>query len=165
MLPRGKVRTDQPEASPEKYPTQATLMRRLCLVYACTPSVHSRKGSMPALPDTQYTAFRLAEKHWKDRSVNGRLPSLHDQDVVDLSRPELQEDDPVWQAGWWGATPGDEQASRWRKWKKGKERARGERPEACTRGAKKITLRSGHDAWVVAEGPYNVSLPSAPANS
>lgn len=125
----------------------------LCIV---SHSQGKEGGSMPSLPDTQYTAFRRTEKHFKDRSIRGRLPPLHGQKVLDLSRPAEQEEDEVWQAGWWGAQPGDEGAMQWRKWKKGKERMKGERPEQPYEGAmaglRSIDLEDGWEGWVVADG-------------
>ncbi len=102
---------------------------------------------MPSLPDTSHTPFRLAEKHFKNRSVKGRLPTLHGQSVIDVSRPIHHEEDEVWQSGWWAPECSDVKRSR-----KGKERERGERPETDLSGLRRIRLLSGREAWVVADG-------------
>ena len=103
---------------------------------------------MPSLPDTSYTPFRLAERHFKDRAINGRLPTLHDQNVIDVSRSERQEEDEVWQAGWWA--PNDVISRRSRK---GKERERGVRPQSDDNSdLKRVKLENGLEGWVLAEG-------------
>lgn len=43
--------------------------------------------------NASYTHFRLSEKYFKNRAVKGRLPNLHDQSIIDLSRPSLQDED------------------------------------------------------------------------
>ena len=99
-------------------------------------------------PSRPYTAFRLAEKHFKNRSKPGQLPCLRGcraaRAAVDFSRPERQEDDPVWRAGWWGPEG--------QKLKKGKERARGERPEPDF--ARSSVDCNGRTGFVVAEGEF-----------
>ncbi|ORX36067.1 hypothetical protein BD324DRAFT_630043 [Kockovaella imperatae] len=76
-------------------------------------------------PSTSYTAFRKTEKHFKNRSSQSRLPTLYaceaSRAALDVSRPDRQEDDPVWQASWWGA----EQQNVRRRF----QRDKGKRPE------------------------------------
>jgi hypothetical protein len=140
-----------------------------------SPRFVSSRLVMPSLPDppdrgeTSWTPFRQAEKHYKNRSTP-RFPSLHGRGVVDLSRPDLEGDDEVWLAGWWcpDANPGlgsglgsagdshshslgTSRRRRMRAWK-GKERDRGERPETCLDGLRRLELSDGREAWVVAEG-------------
>nr|XP_031860915.1 alkylated DNA repair protein AlkB [Kwoniella shandongensis]KAA5527987.1 alkylated DNA repair protein AlkB [Kwoniella shandongensis] len=97
---------------------------------------------MPSLPDTTHTAFRLTEKHFKNRSVKGQLPSLHEyqHNLVDLSRPDRPEHDEVWRAGWWSTN----------KSRKGKERDLGERPDLALQ--QPITLHDGRVGYLVAPG-------------
>ena len=103
---------------------------------------------MSSTPEsTQYTAFRLAERYYKNRSVPGVYPSLLNRGVVDLSRPLEQENDPVWQAGWWAPPPAQQRRSR-----KGKERERGERPAQDYAHLHRIVLADGKDAWLLAPG-------------
>ena len=102
---------------------------------------------MAVPPEASHTPFRIAEKHFKNRAVKGRLPTLRGHSIVDLSRPTQEEDDAVWQAGWWAP----EQTHRFKS-RKGKERERGERPAQDLNGFKKLTLSDGREAWVVAEG-------------
>lgn len=104
---------------------------------------------MPQLPDTSaYTNFRIAEKHFKNRSEPGHLPSLRTYDVVDLSRPDKLEDDEVWKAGWWGEMKG--------RYRKGKERARGERPQMDRYDQfQMIECGQGRMGYVIAEGMQN----------
>jgi len=89
----------------------------------------------------------LSEKYFKNRAVKGRLPNLHDQSIIDLSRPSLQDEDEVWQAGWWDPEQAAKNGSR-----KGKERDQGERPEMTQKGLRRVELLDGREAWVVAEG-------------
>ncbi|WRT64267.1 alkylated DNA repair protein AlkB [Kwoniella shivajii] len=112
-----------------------------------------------SLDDTtsKYTAFRLAEKHYKNRSVKGKFPSLrlHQDSLIDLSRPISKEDDPVWLAGWWSPfNESDDFNHSWKPWNssKGKERDKGERPDIDTSGMKQIQLADGKQGWVVAPG-------------
>ncbi|CAD6576720.1 MAG: hypothetical protein TREMPRED_001751 [Tremellales sp. Tagirdzhanova-0007] len=60
-----------------------------------------------------------------------------------------EEDDEVWQAGWWG--PDQDDIKRLRK---GKARERGERPELDMdrAGLRRFELEDGREAWVVADG-------------
>jgi len=97
--------------------------------------------------NASYTHFRLSEKYFKNRAVKGRLPNLHDQSIIDLSRPSLQDEDEVWQAGWWDPEQAAKNGSR-----KGKERDQGERPEMSQKGLRRVELLDGREAWVVAEG-------------
>lgn len=104
-----------------------------------------------------HPAFRLAEKHFKNRTTNA-LPALRNlldftQAVLDLSGPPDQSADPVWQAGWWGTEYTEPSPSRRRK--KGKERAigeRGERPVMDLDGVPCLRLKDGRTAYLVAEG-------------
>ena len=108
---------------------------------AATPALHTRP------PTCSYTAFRLAEKHFKNRASPGYLPALRDapstRQVVDLSRSEKEEDDEVWQAGWWG--PSGQNV------KKGKQRARGER-SLLDDPYERIDIGGGKIGHVLAEG-------------
>jgi hypothetical protein len=174
----GAVRTsNRAESSPQNQWLQVALAARsndLSFINPCTPLALPRKilvtdfsvalGSpshccrlctpsqsphiMPSLPDTAHSPFRLTEKHFKNRSNPHQYPSLHNQSILDLSRPLLQEDDEVWQAGWW-AIPDAGSAKRT---KKGKERARGERPEMDLGGLRGLRTATGRIGWVVAEG-------------
>ncbi|WWD17760.1 hypothetical protein CI109_102201 [Kwoniella shandongensis] len=100
---------------------------------------------MPSLPDTTHTAFRLTEKHFKNRSVKGQLPSLHEyqHNLVDLSRPDRPEHDEVWRAGWWSTN----------KSRKGKERDLGERPDLALQ--QPITLHDGR--YTLPPNPLSLS--------
>lgn len=98
-----------------------------------------------------HPAFRLAEKHFKNRATPA-LPALQGlpadlcASVLDLSRPIDADDDPVWKAGWWGSTYGDKPR------RKGKERARGERPNADLSGLRSLRLADGKTGYIVSEG-------------
>ncbi|WWC86377.1 alkylated DNA repair protein AlkB [Kwoniella dendrophila CBS 6074] len=103
---------------------------------------------------TQYTAFRLAEKHFKNRASRDKLPSLrkYQDTLVDLSRPHRQEDDPLWHAGWWSPlNDADVKSASWMPWTfgKGKERDKGERPELSISELKEIQLKDGKVGWIV----------------
>ena len=147
-------------------------------------------------PSSEHTPLRLAEKHYKNRSLiksrltpslrgSPELPEAQDKSiagpssfrrrsVVDLSRPENEEDDEVYQAGWWSpendaveaylAENGGQmgEVKRWlRTWRKGKARNLGERPGDGGEGFKKVRVG---DKWgyVVAEGksPIYMSMPA-----
>ncbi|EJT47181.1 hypothetical protein A1Q1_04039 [Trichosporon asahii var. asahii CBS 2479] len=103
-----------------------------------------------------HPAFRLAEKHFKNRTTNA-LPALRNlpeytQAVLDLSGPPDQTSDPVWQAGWWGAEYTEPTPQRRRR--KGKERAvgeRGERPVMDLDGVPCLHLKDGRTTYLVAE--------------
>lgn len=110
-----------------------------------------------------HPAFRLAEKHFKNRTTNA-LPALRGlpeftQPVLDLSGPSDQSTDPVWQAGWWGeeyTAP----SSNPRRRKKGKERVigeRGERPCMDLDGVPVLELKDGRRGYLVAEGKLGVA--------
>lgn len=110
---------------------------------------------MPVLPDfTTHTPFRITEKHFKNRFVPNVYPSLRKTPVLDLSRPAEETDDEVWQAGWWG--PDTETG---RRLKKGKARARGERPEQDLAGLKRVELADGKVGWLVKEGMLSEQYP------
>lgn len=105
--------------------------------------------SMPSLPDRSHSPFRLTEKHFKNRAVQGLLPSLRSHSVLDLSRPTHPEDDDIYKAGWWGVS---EQGDTRKSWKR-KARDSGERPK--TDGGerlRKVNLSSGPEGWIVTEG-------------
>ena len=119
-----------------------------CTIEPTSSSSSLGTRPMPSLKDTSYTPFRLAERHFKDRAVKDCLPTLHQQNIIDLSRPEQQEEDEVWQAGWWAPSEAISRRSR-----KGKERKRGERPEFTVNPElKRVKLDNGLEGWVVAEG-------------
>lgn len=109
-------------------------------------------------PEGAHPAFRLAEKHFKNRTTNA-LPALRGlpefaQPVLDLSGPAEQAADPVWQAGWWGAEYAPPSSAPRRR-KKGKERAigeRGERPCMDLDGVRALQLADGRTGYLVAEG-------------
>jgi alkylated DNA repair protein alkB family protein 1 len=112
---------------------------------------------MPHLPDPQssHTPFRLAEKHFKSRLIPHTTPSLP-PDILDLSRPLLQEEDEVWRAGWWGP-PEDEGSVRYRR-RKGKERERGTRGDDGSEGLQRVDV-DGRIGYVVADGlSFSVSV-------
>ena len=132
----------------------------LCHLWDCTRRMHEARGqsssaemttASPVTPtpprNSSYTAFRLAEKHFKNRATPGHLPTLRDapstRPVVDLSRTEKEADDEVWQAGWWG--PSDQNV------KKGKQRARGERP-LLDSPFERIDIGGGKVGHILAEG-------------
>jgi hypothetical protein len=105
--------------------------------------------------------FRLVEKHFKNRAVQGRFPSLRKYPVVDLGRPVLVEDDPVWTAGWWSPDNDTEpQPAQRRSRDKGKARHPGERPGAIPAqyNLKPIQLSSGKTGYIVAEGEPGASF-------
>lgn len=104
-------------------------------------------------PNITLTPFRQVEKHFKNRAIKGRLPSLRKYPVVDLSRPEKAEDDPLWTAGWWSPENDVEVDPSGRRRAKGKARALGERPgEMMLEGVREIRLLSGKKGYVVADG-------------
>ncbi|WVW82433.1 alkylated DNA repair protein AlkB [Kwoniella bestiolae CBS 10118] len=117
---------------------------------------------MPSVPDVitnQYTAFRLAEKHFKNRAVKNKFPSLrkYQDSLVDLSRPDRQEDDEVWKAGWWSPDHEPNMTSSgtsWKPWKmgKGKEKEQGVRPDLPMSDLEAIQLEDGREGWIVAPG-------------
>ena len=113
---------------------------------------------LPPDANVQHTPFRTAEKHFKSRIVKGRLPCLRGHAIIDLSRPLAQEDDEVWQAGWWG--PDQDDIKRLRK---GKARERGERPELDMdrAGLRRFELEDGREAWVVADGTSFIDRPDS----
>ena len=98
--------------------------------------------------EPSYSAFRLVEKHFKNRSNPLKYPSLRRHNVVDLSRPEAREDDEVYNAGWWSPENDMDKVRR----SKGKERAKGERPENDLSQLSMIQLEDGKIGWVVAPG-------------
>jgi alkylated DNA repair protein alkB family protein 1 len=108
---------------------------------------------MPHLPDPQssYTPFRQAEKHFKSRLIPHTTPFLP-PDILDLSRPATQEDDEVWRSGWWGPIE-DEGSVRYRR-RKGKERDRGERGPGGGDGLEKVDLGEGKIGYLVSDGVY-----------
>lgn len=100
--------------------------------------------------NSTHTAFRICEKHFKNKSQPGKFPSLRSPfPVFDLSRPDRQEDDPIWNAGWW--SPINDSDARV-KLKKRKSREKGERPELDYEDLRRISLADGKTGWVVAEG-------------
>ncbi|OCF55339.1 alkylated DNA repair protein AlkB [Kwoniella mangroviensis CBS 10435] len=116
---------------------------------------------MPSVPDVtinQFTAFRQAEKHFKNRAVKDKYPSLrkYQDSLVDLSRPEQQEDDEVWKAGWWSPDHEPDARSNRSDWKpclfKGKEKDKGTRPDLPTSDLKPIQLNDGRTGCIVAPG-------------
>jgi hypothetical protein len=80
-----------------------------------TPTIDLMLGAMPHLPDPQssHTPFRLSEKHFRSRLIPHTTPILP-AGIIDLSRSSTQEEDEVWQAGWWGP-PEDEGSVRYRR--------------------------------------------------
>ncbi|WWC66508.1 alkylated DNA repair protein AlkB [Kwoniella pini CBS 10737] len=116
-------------------------------------------SSPDAGASTHHTAFRLAEKHFKNRAVKDKYPSLrkYGDSLVDLSRPNKQEDDELWKAGWWSpANDYEGSTSNWKAWVfasyKGKERDLGERPHLTMSGLKEVKLGDGRVGWIVAPG-------------
>jgi alkylated DNA repair protein alkB family protein 1 len=105
---------------------------------------------MPHLPDPQssHTPFRQAEKHFKSRLIPHTTPSLP-PNILDLSRPVAQEDDEIWQAGWWGPIE-DEASVRYRR-RKGKERAKGERGGDGADGLAIVDV-GGKVGYIIANG-------------
>ena len=106
--------------------------------------------------DVHHTPFRITEKYFKNRAVKGRLPCLRGKAIIDLSRPLAQEDDEVWQAGWWGPDQDD-----MKRLKKGKARELGERPELDIHraGLRRFEMEDGREAWLVAEGSSFIDCP------
>jgi alkylated DNA repair protein alkB family protein 1 len=113
-------------------------------------------GGMPHLPDPQssHTPFRLSEKHFKSRLIPHTTPILP-AGIIDLSRSSTQEEDEVWQAGWWGP-PEDEGSVRYRR-RKGKERERGTRGEDGAEGLSKVDV-GGKVGYIVADGVSTFQL-------
>ncbi|WVQ82652.1 alkylated DNA repair protein AlkB [Cryptococcus sp. DSM 104549] len=111
----------------------------------------------PTPDSSTHTAFRLAEKHFKNRALKTHLPSLRQWQhlLVDHSRPPQQEDDELWRAGWWSpeheVLPAPSRRQRVRKGKE-REKDRGERPEMSCEGLKKVVLGDGKTGWIVAPG-------------
>ena len=120
---------------------------------ASLSSAASSKLTLPcvsSVAESSHTPLRRTEKHFKNRSQPLKFPSLRStptQPILDLSRPVQQEDDEVWQAGWW--SPSSDLTGRV---KKGKERDRGERPPLETEGSRRILLSGGKVGWVIADG-------------
>lgn len=118
---------------------------------------------MPSLPDIHHspthTPFRQTEKHFKSHHLRDVYPSLRSHEILDLSRPPgPQDEDEVWQAGWWGPQPSEidgfigARLKAGKGWK-GKERMRGERPDVLLLDkVKKIKLDDGKEGYIVAEG-------------
>ena len=108
---------------------------------------------MPYLPDPQssWTPFRQAEKHFKSRHVAHTTPPLP-EGILDLSRPASKEDDEVWQSGWWGPEE-NEGTVKYRR-RKGKERAKGERGDDGKQSGsvEVLHLGDGRVGYLVAEG-------------
>jgi alkylated DNA repair protein alkB family protein 1 len=111
-------------------------------------------------PSPTHSAFRLAEKHFKNRAT-WALPALRGlppdlcRPVLDVSRPANAEDDEVFLAGWWGEAYDEDADTPKRKKKasrKGKERARGERPDLGE--LPRVVLADGRAGYVVSEGMY-----------
>jgi alkylated DNA repair protein alkB family protein 1 len=100
-------------------------------------------------PQSSHPPFRQVEKHFKSRLIPHTTPSLT-PNTLDLSRPLCQEDDKVWQAGWWGPIE-DEGSVRYRR-RKGKERARGERGGDGAEGLKKLDLGEGKIGYLISDG-------------
>lgn len=111
---------------------------------------------MPYLPDPQssWTPFRQAEKHFKARHIPQTTPPLP-FGILDLSRPECEEDDEVWKSGWWGPEE-DEGMVKYRR-RKGKERARGGRGDSGLEGIEALKMGDGRIGYVVAEGEQLLS--------
>ncbi|WVO16942.1 alkylated DNA repair protein AlkB [Cryptococcus depauperatus] len=108
-----------------------------------------------AIPERTHTAFRLAEKHFKNRAYLNRYPSLLQwkERLIDLSRSQAQEDDEVWQAGWWSPENETELINnQTKKSKQGKEKEKGERANLDTSNLSKLRLKDGAVAYVVAPG-------------
>lgn len=113
---------------------------------------------MTNAPSPAHPAFRLAEKHFKNRAT-AALPALRDiptelcRSVLDLSRPASCEEDEVYLAGWWGRSY-EPLVANARK-RKVKDRARGERPplpDLEAEGVRVVQLNDGRAAYIVAEG-------------
>ncbi|KAL0241944.1 alkylated DNA repair protein AlkB [Cryptococcus tetragattii IND107] len=101
------------------------------------------------------TAFRQAEKHFKNRANKDIYPSLRQwQDrLIDLSRPDSQEEDEIWAAGWW--SPDHDivpVATNGRRRKGIVKKNKGERPELDTASHKSLPLHGGKTGYIVAPG-------------
>lgn len=86
------------------------------------------------MSSSEHTAFRKAEKHFKNRAVVGKrgkaqLPTLRQHGVVDLSRPIHDE---ILAAGWWGDLPSADKEG--------------------GRDLKSLTLSDGRIGWQLGEG-------------
>lgn len=113
----------------------------------------TRNMTIRTSSDGTHSAFRLVEKHFKSRATAGIYPQLHEQGVLDLSRPEKVTADEVWQAGWWAPPPTDNASGRkMKRHAQSQEREKGIRPEMECGGCKRISLGDGRVGWVVAEG-------------
>lgn len=108
---------------------------------------------MASTPNPDWTPFRKVEKHFKNRAVKGRLPSLRTYQVVDPGRPPIQEEDPLWRAGWW--SPDNDTESdipKPYKVEKGKARALGERPDEDLALPRSLDLPRGKKGYIVSDG-------------
>lgn len=107
------------------------------------------------------TAFRQAEKHFKNRANKDIYPSLRQwQDrLIDLSRPDSQEEDEIWAAGWW--SPDHDivpVATNGRRRKGIVKKNKGVRPELDTASHKSLPLHGGKTGYIVAPGACVLSL-------
>ncbi|WVQ77070.1 alkylated DNA repair protein AlkB [Cryptococcus sp. DSM 104548] len=104
------------------------------------------------MQDSAHTAFRLAEKHFKNRANKGSFPSLRQWQgsLIDLSRPLEEEDDELWQAGWW--SPDNDETSQVTRRTNKKAKERGHRPEQTNNYLTSMELPDGKVAYVVADG-------------
>ncbi|WOO85238.1 Alpha-ketoglutarate-dependent dioxygenase abh1 [Vanrija pseudolonga] len=110
-----------------------------------------------------HPAFRLAEKHFKNRSTAALpalrgLPSSLCLPLLDLARPAEEDDDSVWRAGWWSNVYTSEVPKPGKSRKRRNSRAvsnepaRGDRPELELDGMKRVFLADGKEGFLVAEG-------------
>lgn len=101
------------------------------------------------------TAFRQAEKHFKNRANKDIYPSLRQwQDrLIDLSRPDSQEEDEIWAAGWWSPDHDVVPAATSGRRRKGVEKKdKGERPELDIASLESLSLHGGKTGYIVAPG-------------
>lgn len=101
------------------------------------------------------TAFRQAEKHFKSRANKDIYPSLRQwQDrLIDLSRPDSQEEDEIWAAGWWSPDHDVVPAATNGRRRKGIEKKnKGERPDLDIASLESLSLHGGKTGYIVAPG-------------
>lgn len=117
--------------------------------------------TMSTSASERWTPFRKLEKHFKNRAVKGQLPSLRKYPIIDLSRPTLAEDDPLWKAGWWSPINDLEiDTCHARRNNKGKARDLGERPSEAAQqyGLRTLTLSTGETGYLISEGQFTESF-------
>ncbi|TYJ56485.1 alkylated DNA repair protein AlkB [Cryptococcus floricola] len=106
------------------------------------------------MQDSAHSAFRLAEKHFKNRAHKDSFPSLRQwqRSLLDLSRPAAEEHDELWRAGWWCPDHDTTSPSSAKRSKKTKAKDKGHRPEQARIDLTSLELPDGKVGYVVADG-------------